>query len=309
MDSLVENDATFPTYEHSHINVDPAHRAIWHYMDPQPRPCFTTTLLREIREVQARAMRHAQVAGANSIRYLVLASAIPSVYNLGGDLDKFARLIRAQDHETLRSYAHLCIDCVWGNVARGGISALTTIALVQGQALGGGFEAALSCNVLIAERSAMFSFPEILFNLFPGMGAYSLLARRISQSQTERMIKSAKQYSAAELHELGVVDVLAEDGQGVVAVHEFIRRHSRQRNALEAVQRVRERVNPLTRAELIDIADMWVEAAMRITERDLRTMLRLTGRQTRLLDDTAGAGGPQSVPLGAHPRPEALASA
>jgi DSF synthase len=48
---------------------------------------------------------------------------------------------------------------------------VTTIALVQGDALGGGFETALSSNVLIAERSAKLGFPEILFNLFPGMGA------------------------------------------------------------------------------------------------------------------------------------------
>lgn len=309
MDMPVESEVTFPAVEHSHISIDPDYKAIWHYMNPQPRPCFTSTLLREIRDVQARAIRHARLADKVAARYLVLASAIPTIFNLGGDLDKFARLIREQDRERLRAYAHLCIDCVWGNVARGGVSALTTIALVQGQALGGGFEAALSCNVLIAERSATFAFPEILFNLFPGMGAYSLLTRRISQSQTERMIKSAKQYTAGELHEIGVVDVLAEDGEGIHAVHDFMRRHARQRNALEALQRVRERANPITRAELIEIADLWVEAAMRITERDLRTMMRLTGRQTRLTEDATAEGLLQVAPVRAHPLPETVASA
>jgi len=47
---------------------------------------------------------------------------------------------------------------------------LTTISLAQGDALGGGFEAALSCSVIIAERRARFGFPEVMFNLFPGMG-------------------------------------------------------------------------------------------------------------------------------------------
>ena len=46
---------------------------------------------------------------------------------------------------------------------------LITIALVQGDALGGGFECALSFDVLIAERSAKMGLPEVLFNLFPGM--------------------------------------------------------------------------------------------------------------------------------------------
>ena len=52
-------------------------------------------------------------------------------------------------------------------------------AIKRPEHLGGGFEAALSSQVLIAERSARFGFPEIMFNLFPGMGAYSLISRRI----------------------------------------------------------------------------------------------------------------------------------
>ena len=49
----------------------------------------------------------------------------------------------------------------------------TTISLVQGDALGGGFEAALCGDIIIAEKQARFGFPEVLFNLFPGMGAYN----------------------------------------------------------------------------------------------------------------------------------------
>ena len=53
---------------------------------------------------------------------------------------------------------------------------------MQGECLGGGFEAALSSDVIVAEKSARFGFPEILFNLFPGMGAYSFLERKIGQN-------------------------------------------------------------------------------------------------------------------------------
>ena len=50
----------------------------------------------------------------------------------------------------------------------------TTISLVQGDALGGGFEAALAGDVVIAEKSAQFGFPEVMFNLFPGNGGIQL---------------------------------------------------------------------------------------------------------------------------------------
>ena len=56
---------------------------------------------------------------------------------------------------------------------------IVTISLVRGNALGGGFEIALSGDVIIAERSAMMGFPEILFNCFPGMGAFQTLSSRV----------------------------------------------------------------------------------------------------------------------------------
>jgi DSF synthase len=54
---------------------------------------------------------------------------------------------------------------------------ILTVGLVQGAALGGGFEALLSFDYVVAERDATFGLPEILFGLFPGMGAHSLLSR------------------------------------------------------------------------------------------------------------------------------------
>jgi DSF synthase len=72
---------------------------------------------------------------------------------------------------------------------------LKTIALVQGDALGGGFECALSGNVLIAERGAKMGFPEILFNLFPGMGAMTCWGVGSATSKAEKIILSGKLFS------------------------------------------------------------------------------------------------------------------
>jgi DSF synthase len=253
-------------------------------MNPQPRPCFTFTLLREMRDLQDRVANYLRLSpeAADQIHYFVKASAMPGVFNLGGDLKLFVRLINERDRDTLYDYGRICVDVVYHNATSLGVPTLTTIALVQGSALGGGLEAALAKNVLIAEQSAELGFPEILFNLFPGMGAYSFLSRRIDPIRVERLLQSGEQRSARELWEMGVVDVLAPDGEGVHAANEFMRQHSRARNGRLAIQQVRQRVNPITYQELLDIVEIWVDAALRLTPRNLRMMTRLVAAQERL---------------------------
>lgn len=282
----------FPNYNHSLTQLDVERHALWHYLSPSPRPVFTQTLLAEMLDVQQRTQRYLKAPAApTELRYLVLASAVPGVFSLGGDLELFVRLIRDQDREGLTTYGKACIDVVFNYCTHVASPSLTTIALVQGSALGGGFEAVLSNNVVIAERSASLGLPEILFNLFPGMGAYSFLARRLGMAQAERFLCGGRQYSAVELYEMGVVDVLAEDGQGVRAVNAYIRQHSRSRNGLRAIQQVRERLAPITYKELEDIVLIWVDTALTIDARDLRTMERLVTAQyrlTRRLEPIAG---------------------
>ena len=79
---------------------------------------------------------------------------------------------------------------------------ITTISLIRGNALGAGFEGALSCDYVVVEESVQMGFPEVLFNMFPGMGAYSFLARRIDPVRVERMILSGRIFSANELWRL-----------------------------------------------------------------------------------------------------------
>lgn len=275
---------TFPNYRYNLTHFDAERHALWHYFNPASRPVLSRALLSEILDIQERVKLHLSAPDDNQpeIRYLVAASANPSVFSLGGDLELFASLIRSGDRDRLLAYGRLCVECVFNSCTNVGNPQLTTISLVQGSALGGGFEAALSTNVLVAERSATFGLPEILFNLFPGMGAYSLLVRRLDMARAERFLSSGRQYKADELYDLGIVDVLAEDGQGVHAVNSFIRKHSRSRNGLLGIQQVRQRLAPLVFQELLDVVMIWVDTAMRLTERDLRTMEKLVAAQDRL---------------------------
>ncbi len=263
--------------------------AFWCYLKPQARPSFTPALLCDLHRVQGMLetlARRAPGEEAAALRWVVLASRTPGVFNLGGDLVLFAEKIRAGDRAGLRRYAYSCIETVFRNWAayKGDV---ITIGLAQGDALGGGFEALLSFDVIVAERRARFGLPEILFNLFPGMGAQSLLIRRLGATRAQEIMMSGKVFTAEEMQALGIVDVLAEDGEGERVVREYVHRNKTRHNAHAAIYKARRRVNPVTMEEMRDVADIWVDAAFRLQEHDLRRMTHLAAAQDRSRRRTA----------------------
>jgi len=265
--------------EHTQFSTryDSENRAIWCWMQPEPRPCLNSTLLRELVSLQKQLTTTYQNQHPDTIwpfRHLILASKIPGIYNLGGDLSLFKQFIINKDEKSLRDYAYNCIKLLHRNINNLDLP-ITMISLIQGQALGGGFEAALSCDVIIAERSSIMGFPEIMFNLFPGMGAYNLLTRRIGSSLAERMILSGKTYNASELYDMGVIDILADDGEGEIATANYMRSHNQSHNTIRSMKKIRQIVHPITQEELLDIVDIWVEAAMDLSKKDLSKMDRL----------------------------------
>lgn len=268
------------------LGFDSQDKILWFYITPSGQPYITLEIAREIRTAfqLIRELFQEQSEQAEApIRYWVSSSKIPGIFNLGGDLRYFAKLIRQRDRERLLEYATACVDIVYLNAVSLELPVIT-IALVCGDALGGGVEAAISSNVVIAERSAKFGLPEIMFNLFPGMGAYSLIARRIGAAQAERMILSGHIYSAEELYNLGLVDVLVEDGMGDEAVYEYVEQHGRRHAAHSAVYDVRRRVKPLSYEEMLDVARLWVDTALKLEESDLRRMERLAAAQDRRVE-------------------------
>jgi len=284
--------ARFANLSELELAFDEQDKILWCSWNLSGRPIFTLRLGREIRTLQrgVQQLFADQPAGAEApIRYIVWSSKFPGVYSLGGDLELFVELIRKRDRERLLDYASTCVDIVHQNTISCE-SPLITVALVRGDALGGGFEAALSSNLVIAERSAKFGLPEILFNLFPGMGAYSLIARRIGAAQAERMILSGRIYGADELYELGLVDVLADDGKGDEAVYEYVDQFGRRHSAHRAIYNIRRHVNPVTHEELLSVTRSWVESALALEETDLKRMERLARAQDRRIG-TLGRNG------------------
>ena len=257
---------------------------LWGFMSPKPRPTFNSPLLAELRgyvdSIVQPGGRIWHDGAEHSIKYAVIASSVPGIFNLGGDLALFREAIANRDRDMLIQYGRKCIDNLfpW---SRNCDLPLTTISLVQGDALGGGFECALSASVLIAEESVRMGFPEILFNLFPGMGAYSFLARKVGRRVTEELVTSGNLYTGRELFEMGVVDVLAPDGAGEITLYNFVRKHAKAPNGRRALEMVRREVEAVTHDELMRVVGVWADAALRLSERDLRLMERLVRAQSR----------------------------
>jgi DSF synthase len=273
-----------PQLNQLETRFEPEFGVLWGLMYPKPRPTFNPALLADLRGYIDSIVQPGGLiwheGRQETINYAVIASKVPGVFNLGGDLSLFREAIATQDRNVLVQYGRKCIDnlFLW---SRNCELPLTTIALVQGDALGGGFECALSASVLVAEESARMGFPEILFNLFPGMGAYSFLARKVGRRITDELVTSGNMYTARQLYDLGVVDVLAPDGLGEATLHTFIRKHARAQNGRRALEMVRREVEPVTHEELMRVVSIWADAALRLSERDLRMMERLVRAQSK----------------------------
>jgi len=283
------------------VRFEAAERSVWVRMRPQGRPCMTPSLLeafvRAQQEISALARSGHEAEDPSRLAYQVLASATPGVFRVGGDLAYFLEVMERGDRDALETYARRCVDVMYQSVT-GYDLPFTTIALVQGQALGGGFEAALASTVLIAEEGATFGFPETLFGMFPGMGALSLLTRRASPGLARRIISSSRMYSSRELYELGVVDIVVPDGEGEGAVHDFIAARRNREGGFHALDLAAARVNPVSRAELLDVVEIWVDTAMTLSERNRRLMAYLAAAQERRWDGGGAdeAGVPAAMP-------------
>ena len=274
--------------EQLEVSWDDTTGSLWTFMRPRGRPSYNLDFLEDFHAWQ-RGILATFENHPHDLRFLLLGSRTPGVFNLGGDLDLFAALIRGRDRAALVAYGESCVRILHRNMNCLGLP-MVTIGIAQGDALGGGFESLLSFNVIIAERDAKFGFPENIFGLFPGMGAYSLVARRVGAALAEEMMLSGRIYTADEMKEIGLVHVVAERGQGIAEARDFIQRSKRRHTGSRSVYQIGREVNPITLAELDRIVQVWADACMQLRERDLKVMQRLVAAQDRL----------QAIPLAAE---------
>jgi crotonobetainyl-CoA hydratase len=95
------------------------------------------------------------------------------------------------------------------------------IAAVNGVAMGGGFETALACDVIIAAENAMFALPEPRVGLIAGAGGVHRLPRIIPMKQAMGMILTGRRVPAREGYQLGFVTEVVPEGEAVTAAQRW----------------------------------------------------------------------------------------
>ena len=241
----------------------------------KPIQCYSLAAMAELQRVLLDIEEHPGL-----VRHFVMTSDVPGVFNFGGDLSLFVLLIRARDIDSLRMYGRRCVDLVWWMENASKLRVHTTV-LVQGDTLGGGLESVMPFHKVIFERSAQAGFPEVLFNLFPGMGAWDFTIRKAGFSIANEMILSGRLYTAEQLQRRHLVDLVVEDGEGEAAIEAVLQAvNPRLRGTLAALEG-RRMSSPITYEALMNIVEKWTETAMELTDRDLRLMERLARAQVR----------------------------
>jgi len=92
---------------------------------------------------------------------------------------------------------------------------LTTIAAVHGVTFGGGFELALVCDIIIADRMARFSFPELRLGLIPGFGGIPRLKRDLGNAAIRDLLLTGRSFNVMKAQQIGLVSQIAAEGEAL----------------------------------------------------------------------------------------------
>jgi enoyl-CoA hydratase/carnithine racemase len=145
-----------------------------------------------------------QLAADDQVSVVIISSALQKAFCAGADLKER----RGFDNDDLRRQ-RLVFQKAFG-VLRG--VPVPVIAAVEGFAMGGGCEVALSCDLIIASASAVFGLPEVGLGLIPGEGGTQLLPRRIGLNRAADLLLTGRRVHAEEALHIGLADRLVPEG-------------------------------------------------------------------------------------------------
>jgi len=282
MNSMLEELLARPL-KFARLEWDASLAALRMFMAVKPIQCFSLAAMREFKSV----LDTVSSLPRGTVKMVALCSDAPGVFNFGGDLSLFVLLVREKSLDGLVMYGRMSIELLhWFESAAE--RDIFTFALVQGDALGGGFESVLPAHCSLMERQAEAGFPEVLFNLYPGMGAWNFVSRRASVAVATQLILSGEVFGAEELERLGMIDKVVDQGTGLEALEREMRRVAPRLRGMLAALRIRSRMAKITLEELDAIVVDWAHSALQLADRDLRLMERLVRAQ---LKRVGGAGG------------------
>jgi enoyl-CoA hydratase/carnithine racemase len=176
---------------------------------PEALNALNTASLREL------AAAFGAVGAERGVRVVVLTAAGDRAFCVGADLKERAAMTDEQIFAQRPAF----------RAAFGALLAVPqpAIAAVHGFALGGGCELALSCDVIVADETAVLGLPEVSVGLVPGSGGTQLAARRVGPGRAADLVLTGRKLDAAQALGIGLVDRVVGAGQAREAAFETAR--------------------------------------------------------------------------------------
>lgn len=147
-------------------------------------------------------------------RALVIYSSMPGGFCAGADLRAlYAGLVAERDPRERERRIGSFIDRIHAVMNRLDTLPLTTIGAIHGVCFGGGFELALTCDILIADRTARFCFPELRLGIVPGFGGIPRLKREVGNAVVRDLLLTGRSLNAKKAQSIGLVSQMVAQGK------------------------------------------------------------------------------------------------
>lgn len=148
---------------------------------------------------------------------LIIHSEMSSGFCAGADLrelyERSSAMERSKALEGVRDF----LERIHRGLNRIDASSLTTIAAIHGVTFGGGLELALACDLIIADKTARFAFPELRLGLIPGFGGIPRLKRDVSNAVVRDLLLTGRSFNARKAQQIGLVSQVVAEGESLRA--------------------------------------------------------------------------------------------
>ena len=148
---------------------------------------------------------------------LILHSTVPAGFCAGADLrELFERSQQMKKEGAVRGVREF-LERIHAVLNKIDASPLTTIAAVHGVTFGGGFELALVCDLIVADKMTRFCFPELRLGLIPGFGGIPRLKRDLGNAVVRDLLLTGRSFNATKAQQIGLVSQLVAEGEALRA--------------------------------------------------------------------------------------------
>ncbi len=159
--------------------------------------------------------RFFQEVNTSELRALIIHSGREGGFSAGANLRELYTHMITMDKNKQTKEVHKFLDRIHSIMNKIDSLSCTTIGVIHGMCFGGGFELALVCDVLIAETSARFCFPELRLGLIPGFGGIPRLKRDIGNAVIRDLLFTGRSFNAQKALSLGLVSQVVPENKGL----------------------------------------------------------------------------------------------